>query len=361
MQLLAWFMLGIAALFAVMTALPWLRSGWWVVRLCDFPRAQFAASCVLGSVTAATWLTLGRADAPVVTALMLFAICTLVQGVYVLPFVPIWPSAVPGAGANSSAVQVRLLVSNLDYENLQRESVARWLDRDDIDLLVLVEIDDEWLATLSGVRERYGHRLEAIRPRGLGIAIWSKLTMSDASVEHLVSDDRPSLHARVHLQGGPSLKVNAVHPTPPGLERDAGDRHDSRKRDAELVLLAGRIADEPRGARLVVGDLNDAAWSHTTRLFLRLSGMLDPRRGRGLYSTYPASAPLLRFPIDHVFLSEGFLVRELRREAAPGSDHLAMFAALELAETEGVRPDAKRSDREDGEHIVREGRKDARE
>lgn len=189
----------------------------------------------------------------------------------------------------------------------------------------------------------------------------SKFELGDARVEHLIADDRPSLHAVVHLPNGWSFGVNAVHPTPPGLEEDDGDREDSRERDAELVLLAKRIADEDRTERLVVGDLNDAAWSHTTRMFLRISGMKDPRRGRGMYSTYPASTPLLRYPIDHVFVSEGFRVRELRRERAPGSDHLAMFADLQLVEIEGVTPEPKESDHANGEEIIDEGQEDARE
>lgn len=361
MKMLAWLILGLAVLLSVVTALPWVRSGWWVVRVCDFPRVQFGMVCLLGVVAVGFLMVVGYRSVPMAVALGLFGACTIVQAVYVVPFLPIWPDTVPGATQSAGDERVRVLISNLDYENEQREEVARWLGGYDLDLLVLVEVDDEWMAALGDVRERYEHRLEAVRPEGLGIVLWSKMELSDATVEHLVSDDRPSLRAMIHLPNGWRFAINAVHPTPPGLEGDDGDRQDSRKRDAELILLAKRIADEPRTARLVVGDLNDAAWSHTTRLFLRLSGMMDPRRGRGLFSTYPASRPLLRFPIDHVFVSDGFRVRDLRRETAPGSDHLAMFADLELTETEGVSPDPEKSDREDGEEIIDEGQEDASE
>lgn len=361
MKWLLWIGLGAAVVLGVFTALPWVRSGWWVVRVCDFPRAQLGAVGVLGAVVAGVLLVAGYRSAPVVAALALFVICGAVQGVHVVQFLPIWPDAVVSAEESDGGERVRMLISNLDYENEQREEVVRWLERDDLDLLVLVEVNDQWMRDLGGVRERYGYRLEAVRPEGLGIVLWSKLELSDARVEHLISDDRPSLHATAHMPGGWSFAVNAVHPTPPGLEEEDGDREDSRERDAELILLANRIADDDQLERLVIGDLNDAAWSHTTRMFLRISGMKDPRRGRGMFSTYPASVPLLRYPIDHVFVSDGFRVRELRRETAPGSDHLAMFADLQLVEIEGVTPEPKESDQENGEEIIDEGQEDARE
>jgi endonuclease/exonuclease/phosphatase (EEP) superfamily protein YafD len=361
MKFLAWVALCSAVALSVFTVLPWVRSGWWVVRVCDFPRAQLASMGVLGVLGAGVLLVMGLRNVPVLAALALFGICTVVQSVYVAPFLSIWPVDVPSAKGMEGGERLRVLVSNLYNENERREELARWLERDDIDLLILAEVDDEWMRVLGGVRERYEYRLEAIHPEGLGMALWSKLELSDATVEYLVSEDRPSLHARVRLGDGRSIAVNAVHPAPPGLKDDDGGRKDSRERDAELVLLARRIADEPRVDRVVVGDLNDAAWSHTTRLFLRISGMLDPRVGRGMYSTYPAATPLFRYPIDHVFVSDGFRVHELRNERAPGSDHLAMFADIALFESVGVSPEPEGSDHEDGEEIIEEGREDARE
>lgn len=149
---------------------------------------------------------------------------------------------------------------------------------------------------------------------------------------------------------------------PPGLEEPAGDgRRDSRERDAELVLIAKQVRDHPEQSWIVTGDFNDVAWSHTTRLFTRLSGLNDPRVGRQLLTTYHAEYPLLRYPIDHVFVSDGFTLHQLERIHLPGSDHFAIVANLQEPAIEGVTPEARHDDLEEPEELVDEGKEDAKE
>jgi endonuclease/exonuclease/phosphatase (EEP) superfamily protein YafD len=146
----------------------------------------------------------------------------------------------------------------------------------------------------------------------------------------------------VRLRSGDVVTLYGLHPEPPA----PSEAETSLPRDAELVL-AGREVAESQPPTIVAGDLNDVAWSHTSRLFRRISRMLDPRIGRGMYNTFHARHWLLRWPLDHVFLSDTFLLRRLQRLPYFGSDHFPMFIAVDHVPAAGAVQEAPQPDADD--------------
>ncbi|KMO39589.1 endonuclease [Methylobacterium tarhaniae] len=112
---------------------------------------------------------------------------------------------------------------------------------------------------------------------------------------------------------------------------------DRRERAAQTdALLGPRFLGDPacRDPVVLLGDFNALPGSGIhRRLAARLPDAQGPPHRAWARPTFPARLPLLR--IDHVFVSRGVAVREVRRLggrlARVASDHLALVADLDLA------------------------------
>ncbi|MEM9944264.1 MAG: endonuclease/exonuclease/phosphatase family protein, partial [Planctomycetota bacterium] len=286
------------------------------------------------------------------------------QSSHIIRFSPIWPKEIPDSVVNRDGLEINFVVANLDYENHQSASaVIQDLQSVDADVLLLIELNEPWMKELSQIRDSYAHHYEYVRGEGLGIAIWSQLELQENQTKFLISNRRASLWTKLVSPQGRAINFVGVHPTPPGLLDSTDDkRRDSRVRDAELILVAKLIAERTDEPWVVAGDFNDVAWSHTTRLFKRTSGLLDPRIGRSFMGTFVAQYPPCRCPIDHVLLSKDFAVRQLSRMRITGSDHFAVSASVSIESIEkGVEPRPEANDEDDAAQIVEEGVEDAKE
>ena len=160
------------------------------------------------------------------------------------------------------------------------------------------------------------------------MVLLSRLPLSETEVRFLVMEEVPSIKAIVALPDGRKFTLYVVHPEPPLPFED------TLGRDGELVLTAGEIKADPLPA-IVTGDLNDVAWSRTTQRFQRLSGLLDPRVGRGFFNTFDARFLFLRWPLITSFMTHnsgwsGSMFARYRLR------HFPMLFELALAEREAV-------------------------
>jgi endonuclease/exonuclease/phosphatase (EEP) superfamily protein YafD len=111
-----------------------------------------------------------------------------------------------------------------------------------------------------------------------------------------------------------------------------------------IVAKSVRRSDLPV---IVPGDLNDVAWSATTRVFRKISGLLDPRVGRGMFNSFHADYWFLRWPVDHLFHSSHFRLSAIRRLPHFGSDHFALFTELSFEPLHATRSNGLEADREE--------------
>ncbi|MEO5567280.1 MAG: endonuclease/exonuclease/phosphatase family protein, partial [Gemmatimonadaceae bacterium] len=187
-----------------------------------------------------------------------------------------------------------------------------------------------------------------------GMLLYSRLPLSGTSIDFLIEPDIPSIQAHVQLRNGEFVWLNCVHPRPPA----PGENDESQERDAELLLVGKRVRDA-RQPVVVCGDLNDVAWSRTTRLFQKTSRLVDPRKGRGMFSTFHARVPGFRFPLDHILHSPSFRLTRMKRLPSVGSDHFPVYALLTYepdAEAGQQAPTADAGDHREANATIAEGK-----
>ena len=309
----------------IVSVLPlWWTDRWWV-RMWDFPRLQVAGLLLIAG--SALWFAkLGRWRWPLLGGV---AAALAWQGNHFIAYFPPYPEQVKATHDCPPERQVSLLNANVLMTNRQYGKLLRLVEQRRPDVLLLLEPGPDWARAVEPLRARYLYRLSEPLPNTYGLILMSRLPL-EGGIEHLLQPAVPSANVRLRLPGGDQVALHAVHPEPPMPGDDSGER------DAELVMVGRTVRDEGRAA-IVMGDLNDVGWSRTSRLFRMVAGMADPRVGRGFYPTFNANYPLLRWPLDHLFVSPHFELMQIDLLPDIGSDHLPIFFRLCLKDDAAAR------------------------
>ncbi|WP_417503740.1 endonuclease/exonuclease/phosphatase family protein [Marinomonas gallaica] len=330
----------LTALISFVTFLPMCRISHWTVRSCDFPRLQFAVlAAVLLTVQ---WIVLPW-DGPFSWALIVMTIsCLAIQLWWVLPYTALFPKEVKNAHEVKPERLITLLTANVLTPNRQAHKLVELVQLHKPDVLVTLESDKWWESQLSVIESSLPYTVKCPLDNLYGMHVYSRFPLGDTSLSFLVEDDVPSVHTTMTMEDGSVIRVHFLHPAPPSPT----ENEESGERDAEIAIVARSVADCDMPV-IVTGDLNDVAWSRTTRLFRKVSGLLDPRVGRGIYCTFHADYPFLRWPLDHVFHSKHFTLSHIERMPSIGSDHFPLLTRLALTPSAGVGQEAVAGDHDD--------------
>lgn len=293
---------------------------WWI-RVFDFPRIQIVVINLIALIGLSYIFSSLETWEYVFFALLIA--CLVFQGVKIFPYTRLAKKQVIRFKGKNADNTLAILVSNVLTTNRKYQKLIDLVKHKNPDVLLTLETDKKWEKALSVLEDEYTYTVKIPLDNLYGMHLYSKLELMDAEVRHLVEQDIPSIRTWIKLKSGKKVQLYCLHPTPPSpTERDT-----STNRDAELLLVGKEIAEHDHTA-IVMGDLNDVAWSRTTKLFQKISGLLDPRIGRGFFSTFHASYPLFRWPLDHIFHSDDFTLVKLQRLPNIGSDHFPIYSVL---------------------------------
>jgi endonuclease/exonuclease/phosphatase (EEP) superfamily protein YafD len=324
----------------IATVLPLLKQTHWLVRGMDFPRLQIALLAAALMVFHVIFLDLQI----LVTWLLISvtALCLFWQLWWVMPYTFIWPNEVIAAKASDTNRELSIITANVLKTNRNSAALIDLVSGYRPDILVTLESDQWWESRLKVLETDMPYSVKCPLDNLYGMHVYSRLPFSDEEIAYLVEKDVPSIHLSLELRTGDRVRIHFVHPAPPSPTENP----ESTERDAELITIARNVAETEQPV-IVTGDLNDVAWSATTRLFRKISGLLDPRVGRGMFNTFHVDYPFLRWPLDHLFHSSHFKVKKIQRLPAIGSDHFPLFTVLVYDPAGRVIQDGLKADRED--------------
>ena len=299
------------------------RDEWWI-RGADFPRLQILFLGIIAFVLLLIWEQAWDVSSLVILIGLIAALAYQLK--MVLPYTLLWKKQVKQVRPEqlNPEKQISLIVSNVLTPNKKHHLLIEQIQQLKPDLVLTLESDQIWQQALTKIEVDYPYRVAVPLDNLYGMHLYSRLPLKDTEIKFILSDEIPSIHTTVFLPSGQPVQLYCLHPKPPSPT----EAKDSTLRDAELLIVGDQIKDLDESC-IVMGDLNDVAWSRTTRLFQRISGLLDPRVGRHYINTFHADYPLLRWSLDHVFHSTDFALVKMKRLAHIGSDHFPVYVVLQ--------------------------------
>ncbi len=313
----------LCCLLLTFTILPLVKHDNWVFRVFDYPRLQ---KLVLNVVVLI--LTLALYDGQDILRYILpgVLLCNIGHLLWLIwPFTILATKQVVKATAYNEGRKISIMIANVYQDKKKVKARLAQIARVDTDIVIMLETNKWWDEQTRQLETNYPHHCRVPLENTYGLLLYSKLALSNTVIKYLVKPDMPSIHTQITLRDGEKVQLYAVHPTPPV----PGENTRSTERDKELLLIADLTRESPLPV-IVAGDLNDVAWSHTTELFLKMSELLDPRRGRGFFNSFNANYFFVRFPLDHAFISADFKLNAIKRLHNCGSDHFPIYLNVQL-------------------------------
>ncbi|QNL22210.1 endonuclease/exonuclease/phosphatase family protein [Hyphobacterium sp. CCMP332] len=324
----------------LVTVLPLSQNPHWIIRAMDFPRLQimFFSLALLIIII----LLLDERQPFTLILISITALCLIWQLWWIVPYTIFYPKEVISCNEYDNDRKLSIITSNVLTPNRNAEALIKLVKKHQPDILVTLESDQWWEKQLKVLESDMPFTVKCPLDNLYGMHLYSKLPLYDQEISFLVEKDVPSIHVFLELRTGDRVRTHFVHPAPPSPTENT----ESAERDAELIIVA-RSVDKSNQPVIVTGDLNDVAWSSTTRLFRKISGLLDPRIGRGMFNTFHVKYPFLRWPLDHLFHSDHFTLHSIQRLPSIGSDHFPLFTSLSFTPKKGAGQNGLVADLED--------------
>lgn len=310
----------------VLTIFPYIPVNSWIVRVFDFPHLQLTVLSTIAFLVYFFRFEIKDRFDQIFVIILLGCITVQLQKIYI--YTPLAKYEINMASKNAKT-NLSIYAANVLQNNENKKLVIQDATLKSADVLLFTETNQNWTEKLNeSFHGHYEYQIEVPLENTYGMTMYSKYELFEPMVKYMVEDTIPSIHTKLILPTKDTIQIFAIHPAPPTPQHNPS----SVDRDAEMMKVA-MLTRSSKYPVVVMGDFNDVAWSETTELFQRVSGLLDSRKGRGLYNTYNADSYIMRWPLDHVFSSAAFRVIDIKVGEDIGSDHFPFYTNFSFEPT----------------------------
>lgn len=329
------YIFGIVAV--TLTIFPFIAVDYWWIRIFDFPHVQLTILTFVALLTFFMRFDVKRLNDYIFAGIV--GACFVVQLVKIYPYTPLAPVEVGNSEKAVESRTISLFAANVLQKNKKPEKLLKDFLNKNPDLLLLVETDKNWMEFITAhLPSEYAYKTEVPLSNTYGMLLYSKFELIDPEIKFLVDKEIPSIHSKLRLPSGDTIQLYTIHPTPPMPQHNPL----STDRDSEMMKIAF-LSKQSKYPVIVMGDFNDVAWSNTTSLFQNVGELLDMRKGRGFYNTFNAKSFLMRWPLDHIFVSAEFRVISLKVGEDIDSDHFPTFAEISFEPKDAAKQEPKKA------------------
>ena len=315
---------GIALTVIILTLIPIFAVDYWWIRMFDFPHVQLTLLTL--TTILIYYIKFSYKSNKDLAIIGILISCFIFQTYKVRMFMPFYNSEVKKAEKTQVSYPISFLTSNVLQSNDNHELLKQVIDSTDADVMLFTEVNQEWSNYIKKqLKSSHKYIVDIPLNNTYGMLMCSKKELINPKVKFLVDDSIPSIHTKIKLDNNQLIQFYGLHPTPPMPQHNPK----STNRDAEFMMVA-ELRRKSKLPVIVMGDFNDVPWSGTMKLFKAYSELLDPRIGRGFYNTFSTESNFLRWPLDHIFVSEEFRLVELKNCTSIKSDHFPFYAQLDF-------------------------------
>ncbi|PKD16078.1 endonuclease [Salegentibacter salinarum] len=307
----------------VMTLVPLVAADFWWIRIFDYLHIQL--SLLTLTAISAYFIRFDIKRAEDYIFMVALVACFTFQVIKIYPYFPHKNYEVGQVTEENFSNKFSLYAANVLQKNENPKLVLADIKKQNPDILLFTETNTRWKDDLSPITDTYPYKVEIPLDNTYGMLFYSRLELKNPEIKYLVDDSIPSVHSILKLRSGEEVMFHAIHPTPPMPQHNPS----SSDRDAEMMKIAFMAKDSELPV-IVAGDFNDVAWSSTTALFQNVGGLLNTRIGRGFYNTFDATSSIMRWSLDHVFVTEEFRVADFKLGSSIDSDHYPLYIELNL-------------------------------